>query len=99
MAPGPRRTGVSLTSPIPWGNPKVRPQNIGPNALQRETALWSLAAPRGLCRAQLDQVLGLAELAEPELRLRVLGDQIVPRFVHAEQRRIDLEMDHRADER
>ena len=69
MAPG-AGNGVSLTSPIPGARAKVTPKYRRPNALLR------LPSPRRSRHRELGQLLGLGELAEGELRLRILRDQV-----------------------
>ena len=91
--PWARRTAVSLTSPYTWGKTKLAPQNMGPNALFGPIVLRS-----GSCPWPAPSALRLAELLQRELRLRVLANQVPPRLFDAEQRQVDVVVDHRADE-
>ena len=61
-------------------------------------AYWRRRRGCVLFDASSSQLLGLAELRQRELRLRILADQVLARLGDAEQRDVDLEADHRLDE-
>ena len=84
---GPRfsETAVSLTSPYTWGKRKVRPQNLGPNALP---VAWLLAT--GRVRAMSVKLDRVGKLAQANCACGSFAIRLLPRLGNAEQREIDV---------
>ena len=59
----------------------------------------SRSFPVTLCPRELGQPDGVRKLLKGELRLRVFGDQVATGFLDAEEREVDVVVNHRADER
>src|SRR5689334_14789798 len=92
MAPWIRRNGGQSNNPYYKGQDQSEAPKCGATAL-----LVPGAAGRARL-GQLGQFHGIRELLQAELRLRIPLDQVAARLFDAEERHVDVVVDHRQNE-